>query len=756
MPISRYPRSGHPLAPIALKTILTAPIPKKFLEGTTGNIIQLCDLDASAWGTFSREVCQDLGMGIVDAVRKAIPTLSESVLRTTLPSVPSGKTFEDLELEQRTYNCLCKMQFDGLLAGPHDLNSKTIREVVKLESFGAKSLVDLLTSLEAAGAATTPRVIGEATSGEPISLSESMLAAVFVERFRNLRLPSLPAGTELTDLYLARRTYNCLVKHGYTGRLADLSSLTLGEAMEIPGFGMQCLVDYLNAVDRLHRGEKGKPGKVAAPVDVYAELELHQYLEDELRNLVELSLRKRGTPQTMRNIEIVLAHYGCDGRGGATFRELGEKFGLTRQRAMQICDRSAQELKQFRSPLPRLKSVLDSIVRHLPSDCESVEKLLQTEGLTRNNFKLEGLVHICKLLGQTQPYELEDVDGRQMVVHPEKVRMTKRTVVQAHKAVSRFGVATILDLAALLSERLSTKITSEFVTRVLGSQLGFEWLDRDSGWFWFRNLPKNRVVSRVRKILSVSERIEVGELRTGIARHHTMNAYAPPRKVLLELCKRLPFCVVEGNFVRAEPPIDWKSTLRGAELSLITVLKEHGPVMQRAKFEQLCLGIGMNRSTFYVYLGYSPVIERYAFSVYGIRGAKVEPGIVESLIPHNHRTTSVRLDHGWTRDRRIWIGYCLSEGMLGNGAFSVPGGLKQFLQGNYAMRTSDGSAIGTVVVKENAGWGLGTLFRRKGGEPGDTLLLIFDPKAQEVIVSIGDESQFEQFESEVAVGPNTP
>lgn len=168
--------------------------------------------------------------------------------------------------------------------------------------------------------------------------------------------------------------------------------------------------------------------------------------------------------------------------------------------------------------------------------------------------------------------------------------------------------------------------------------------------------------------------------------------------------------------------------------------------MQRAKLEQQCLALGMNRSTFYAYLSYSPVIERFASGVYGIRGAKIDPGVVESLIPHGQRPTSVRLDHGWTGDRRIWIGYRLSEGMVGNGAFSVPGGMKQFLQGQYTLKSSDGVKIGTVVVKENSGWGLGTFFRRRGGEPGDTLLIIFDAKAQEATVSIGDESLLDQFQ----------
>jgi hypothetical protein len=146
-------------------------------------------------------------------------------------------------------------------------------------------------------------------------------------------------------------------------------------------------------------------------------------------------------------------------------------------------------------------------------------------------------------------------------------------------------------------------------------------------------------------------------------------------------------------------------------------------------------------------LDYSPVIDRFASGVYGLRGAKVEPGTVESLIPQYQRRASVRLDHGWTGDRKIWIGYRVSEGMLNSGAFSIPGGLKRFLQGSFALNSADGLRIGTLVVKESSAWGIGPFFRRRGGEPGDTLLIVFDLKAKDAHVSIGDDDLLEQYQT---------
>jgi hypothetical protein len=84
MPINRYPRHGFPLAPKALGTILGVRIPKKLFDGAKSNAVELCDLDKSAWEAFSPEACRNLGREIVEAVRAAISTMSESLLESCL------------------------------------------------------------------------------------------------------------------------------------------------------------------------------------------------------------------------------------------------------------------------------------------------------------------------------------------------------------------------------------------------------------------------------------------------------------------------------------------------------------------------------------------------------------------------------------------------------------------------------------------------------------------------------------------------
>jgi Sigma-70, region 4/Bacterial RNA polymerase, alpha chain C terminal domain len=751
MPLSRFPRYGVRISPTALREVLTLSLPQPFQKQASAHPLVLCDLDEHTWQKFSPEACIYLAQLLVETVRSAIPTLPMNIQRRRVPAPPKGMTLEDLDLEPRTYNCLRRLFLEGQLAAIADLGQKTIADLLNIQGFGAKCLVDLLTSLEAMQSPETqPKVAAQHGNSAPHPEEDDSLRLLY-SRIRHLRLPKLPEGVALPELPLAQRTYNCLEKQGYFERPHDLEELTVEQALEIPGFGMQTLKDYLAAINRHRHG--GVPYE-DAQLGTDKEFLLcpwprsceHSFLEDELQALVS---RRRPGPDSVsaeRNTRIVLEYLGLDGCGGATLQEIGERYGLTRERVRQICDRATHWLKRLSSVPTLLQRTLDFVSRHLPAEAGILEAQLQRERLTRTSFRLEGLANAMELLHRTLPFEIHEIDGRRMAVHPERVRIVRRTIGIARKVIARFGVATVADVAARITELMSCTTSAEFVTGVLEGRQGFEWLEREAGWFWISSLTKNRVLSRIRKILSVAEALDVGELRSGIARHYSMNGYAPPRRVLLELCGRLSYCQIEGSFVRAKPGVDWQTALRGTELAMAKILKEHGSIMQRAKFEELCLAAGMKRGTFYAYLEYSPVIERYASGVYGLRGASVSPGRVESLIPHNERQTTVRLDHGWTKGRQIWIGYRLSEAMVRNGAFSVPSSLKKFLQGKFTLRAAGGGVMGTLSVRENSGWGLGPFYRRRGGEPGDTLLIVFDVNRQEAEISVGDEGLLEPYQ----------
>lgn len=243
--------------------------------------------------------------------------------------------------------------------------------------------------------------------------------------------------------------------------------------------------------------------------------------------------------------------------------------------------------------------------------------------------------------------------------------------------------------------------------------------------------------------MAVADRIEVSELRGGLSRFHRLKGFAPPRRVLLEFCREALGYRIEDNTIIADPaPPDWMSVLGETEQTMVGLLRKFGPLLPTEEFEKRCLEAGMNRATFWQYLQYSPIIERYSPGIYGLRGETVPAGLIESLTRKRRRTTVLK-GYGWMKDGKIWLGYRLSKALVGNGVPSTPSGLKNLIEGEFTIKTPDGSTFGKFVSKASGAWGLGPFFRRRGAEAGDFLLLILDITTRVTVAFLGDESLLE-------------
>jgi hypothetical protein len=108
-------------------------------------------------------------------------------------------------------------------------------------------------------------------------------------------------------------------------------------------------------------------------------------------------------------------------------------------------------------------------------------------------------------------------------------------------------------------------------------------------------------------------------------------------------------------------------------------------------------------------------------------------------------------DYGWTQDGKIFLAYKLSTGVLANGMVSAPTGLKKHLSGAYDLHVGEGVAIGRLIVRDSQVWGLGPLFRRRGGDPGDSLRILFDLKSKIAVAELGQTSIDEEDEISKAV-----
>jgi hypothetical protein len=396
---------------------------------------------------------------------------------------------------------------------------------------------------------------------------------------------------------------------------------------------------------------------------------------------------------------------------------------------------------------PALDRAIAFIHERIPGHAAEIELALADQGITTGSFRIEGIVKAGQIFGREVPFAITAVGDKRVVTSLAAEGLIDSIRQTARKSVEHWGATTVSDVTAQVNDGSAYSADEHFVGGVVAMLDGFRWLDESGGWFWLTDVKTNRMRNQIEKILAVAGEITVSELRAGVGRHHRMQGFAPPQRVLLELCRQLSGFSVDGSMVRAHPPLGWRRALQDTEATMVEVLCEHGPVMKRSRLEELCLERGMNRSTFYVYLGYSPVIAHYARGVYGLRGSHLPPGLVDSLAPAR-RQGRVLVDYGWAKDGRVWLGYRLSTAMLSSGVLGAPAEFRDFLEGEFALRDHDGTNVGTLVFKSTSGaWGLGRFFRRRGGEPGDYLLIECDLSSRQATVSIGDASLFERMNS---------
>jgi hypothetical protein len=194
-----------------------------------------------------------------------------------LPFLPKTASLEELQLSVRAQNCICALLKDCVISDLADLSRLTLAQIMDRSNFGLKSLIELLDEIQPLVLeplpvqATTPNVggtfvassvqtsapaVGVAFTNQLTSedihqiISQSRPLDLFLER----RVPDFPSTTELADMRLDVRTYNCvteLIRGDVISRPSDLSRLTLRQMMHTKNFGRKSLGNLLRSIEQL-------------------------------------------------------------------------------------------------------------------------------------------------------------------------------------------------------------------------------------------------------------------------------------------------------------------------------------------------------------------------------------------------------------------------------------------------------------------------------------------------------------------------
>ena len=478
--ISHYPRHGHRIAPKVLKILLSVPSGDRRLGRR-----QLCDLDEATWDRLSPEICRKLASVVIGRVKMFRNALRRETGRIKLPMPQTKGKPIVLQLEQRTFNCL---QEKGLLDDPKRLAQMTVADLSAMSGFGEKCIVDLLSSLESQmpeGYAATPKIL--ATTQKLSRIKE----------VRGLRIDDPRFGLALQALRIRGET--------------------LQEICEAILAGVPCPMNPELFARRL--------GEILSTLRTARRITL----ENELLSLLAFEPKVRNRDFTVRLL-------GWDGNGGETLGAIGKASGMTRERIRQISQRHIDHVKDKSPYLPILDRTLEVILAQAPCLSTNLGNVLLEKRLSKVAFKLQGVLNAAEATGRNCSFIVEEGDRQSYVVPRNAVGVVKQILQLARKAISRWGVTTIEDVAAEVSTFLRKPIASDFVAAVVSAQPSFAWLDKETGWFWLKSTGRNALLNEIEKILSVCERIHVTELRSGVSRNYRREGFAPPQRVLLALC----------------------------------------------------------------------------------------------------------------------------------------------------------------------------------------------------------------------------
>ncbi len=337
-----------------------------------------------------------------------------------------------------------------------------------------------------------------------------------------------------------------------------------------------------------------------------------QTLERELRNLLG----------TGRNALIAARYYGFDGRGGKSLQAVGNEIGVTRERARQIVTAAAEGVRACRPVSPTLDRTIAFVLDRIPAPAGEIEAELRSQRLTSGLFRLEGVIKAAELFGRRLPFSITEVKEERLV-HARDIPSIDPIVRIARRVTSHWGIATISNVVAEMRRVSSSACDRKLVISALTCLGGFHWLEQSANWFWLSDNSDNPVLNRVRKILSIANPINISDVRAGIGRHYRIKKFSVPERVLLEFCQQAPGLRVQDKTVKAEPGVDPNDVLSQSETHMVQLLSEHGGIMATLEFKSACLGMGMNRQTFYRGLESSPIIVKHAGGLCGLIGIRL-------------------------------------------------------------------------------------------------------------------------------------
>lgn len=733
------------------------------------------------------------------ALKPNMNSFREGLGDTHLPAPDSTLPLNCIDLSVRSYNCLRRLGAETLA----DLRAVTFRDLLRTQNFGLVSLVNIIRVLDEFDITSVQEVTAstgstEASSGALTSEDVDILIKEVAERGRlskvlkRKRLPFLQPSFQFESLHLTVRTWTRLEQIGIIKNPEILAGYTIGDLLKIDGFGVSCVQDLVTALRPFCAGS-GKPLDEGAFANLQVLLERLNSIEGalsitredtrfgklvqrvlvgdetfaEFPDRVNSSLNtNRFPPEVVGNTELLvvkleeannmlveqeiaslvrnfaderntlvfLQRHGFLGGEEMTLEEIGHGQGVTRQRIEQICSKIE---KKFRTGdfLPILDRCLKAICELGAVSTGAGQQVLKAAGLTHVDFSGAALLSYARLVDRAPEFALHKVSRSRVLGSTMDSTKLRRALSFAKKQIKRAGAVRMQGIVDVFEGDPPEALVRD----VIMSQRGFAWLDSSKEWFWFAENRSNRLLNRLEKVLAVTARIRLSDLKAALRRDYRMQASALPLVILESVCRQGADLRIEGDFV-VKTSLNPPEVLSEVEQTMVRILRSLGGIAKREEFELVCSQANVLRPTFFQYIDNSPVFVKHTRGVYGLVGCEVTPSIIEELKPRFRRGKVLR-DYGWSAANTIWVVYCLSEAAAGAGILGIPSALREYVDGDFEIK-SDGSA---VSISNGTIWSLGSIFRDRRVSAGQLVAVTFDVKNRTIDLDFDSKRIERQF-----------
>ena len=570
MPISRYPRYGEPVVPRVLSKLLKE-------AGMNG----FDDLNSTAWSRFGEAECRRHAwrfLGEIQALGQPFfATFADEPLSRYEDFVP----VDQLGLERRTLNCLIRAKLNPVPTGPNGL---TIGYLLGLNGFGTKCLVDLAASIEAAIFTRAGHKADAAQRRE--------------ERQQKRRHPLvrlLEADAVLAKLSVIPGAL------GITPRDPRLGSQLQAAAPGVPT--LEAAVELFQRV--------GLPPAAATEMKVLLKTigtMSRAKVEDEV-----LAVFTAG--RSPRDCELMAACLQWRGKRRPTYLSVGEQFGITRERARQVFCQRQQFWAKEKPFAPALDRALAAVQRASLAWAADVERQPAITRLFNEPVSLERLEDFARLLGREPGFVVFGAGSKRSVGSAADAITVSQLNRRARKLISDHGLTTV---AKVSSPWKAKPNLSQCVSHALGTLPGFAWIVEAEGIFFVVRGKRDKLWTRIRKVLAVAPRVKLDVLWDAVRRDRRFPSAQLTKEHLLSFCRRHPECRVVGKTVIARNGLSPGDVFKGDEQKLVNLLLQRGP-MPWSELFRLAKEAGIGKPSFDQGLK-SPAITQLSSGLYGIVG----------------------------------------------------------------------------------------------------------------------------------------